>query len=346
MGVDNKEVEHESIYLGADAVHPEDMEADVILPGEPGYEAPEETGESAGEDGAGEEAVSPDPEVGAGEEAKEEADQEKEAEAEGAEPEQEEEPEVAPVKNQMIPKARLDKELRARRALEARVKELEQGQQTTPTQQQEPTTQEQQATQAVDLDTAELEKAFLEGDMTSFGKSLQSLLSSRDTQMREVIRAELQKEVPGQLQQNQQRQSFEAVRDELETQYEFLDPNSEHFDTTLVDTISNFTSSYVNQGYTPGEALQEAADKVLRIERPDLFKAEPVAPEKQEQVRKERMNIDKKLQAAKNQPPVVQSGDADSVDPLPDFESMSEAEFDKLTDEQLNQYLAKSRASR
>ena len=91
--------------------------------------------------------------------------------------------------------------------------------------------------------------------------------------------------------------------------------------------------------------MQEAAEKVLRIERPDLFKAAPPA-QKQEQVRKERMNIDKKLQAAKSQPPVVQSGEADTVDPLPDFENMSEDEFDRLDEKQLNDYLARSRARR
>ena len=234
MDLDNKDVEHESIYVGADAVHPEDREADVILPGEPGYQPPEETDESAGEDGQGKEAVPPD--AAAGEGGDETPPEEEEAQAEDAEPEQEDEPQVNQQK--MIPKARLDKELRARRALEARIKELEQG---APRQAPEQPAAQQQTTEVAELDIAELEKAFLEGDMSGFGKSLQALLSSRDNQMRDVIRAELQKEVPGQLQQNQQRQSFEAVRDELETQYEFLDPNSDQFDDALVDTISTFT---------------------------------------------------------------------------------------------------------
>ncbi len=58
MDPDNKDVEHESIYVGADAVHPEDREANVILPGEPGYQPPEETDESTGADGQSKEAVS------------------------------------------------------------------------------------------------------------------------------------------------------------------------------------------------------------------------------------------------------------------------------------------------
>lgn len=332
MTIESKEAEYESIFVGADAVHPEDNEADVILPGEPGYQPPDETGAGASERGQGEQGVSADAAAGADDA------QTSAQEGQGQEADQEEPPALNQQK--MIPKARLDKELRARRALEARIKELEQSAPAPVLEQ----TAAEPAVQVAEVDVAELERAFLEGDMAGFGQSLQSLFKSRDNQMRELIRAELQKEVPGHLQHNQQRQSFEAVRDELESQYDFLDPNSEHFDSALVDTISNFTSSYVNRGYTPGDALQEAAEKVLRVEKPDLFKEQ--ASDKQDQIRKERMNIDKKLQAANNQPPVVQSGEADNVDPLPDFENMSEAEFDRLDDKQLNDYLARSRARR
>ncbi len=362
----NRDVENENVYLGGDPVQPEDLEADVILPGEEGYQDPEP---NTAPDYENEPEPNTDPDSenepesrGEPEQNKEETNatpEKKEVEEENAEPEPQAEPQIEPepTKNQMIPKARLDKELRHRRALEAKIRELEQGQQPQP--QQVPAQQQEPAQapepQTPELDTSALEQAFLEGDMTSFGKSLQDLMASREAQIRESVRNEIQEvksQVPQEIQKTQAQQDFDTVRDELETQYEFLDPNSDQFDADIVETISGFLPGYVNKGYSAGEALREVADKVLRVERPELFqvKQEPQEPQqptaKQQEVRQQRMSLDKKLEAAKNQPPAVTGGDVQQQDPLPDFESMSEEDFDKLTEKQLDEYLRKSAASR
>ena len=333
----------DSVFLGADEVHPEDLEPDTPLFGEEGYEAPDAEAPETGGEPAPEseaEAVSED-EQGA---AKEKAEEPEQVEAEAA---AEEEPEEV-VTQRTIPKARLDKALRDKRAAENRIRELEEQLQTGQPQQTK--TQPEPAQQApAEQDPAEvqaLEQAFLEGDMAKFSE----LMARRDQRIQEAatrtVLESVQKQVPEQLTQNQVQQKFDKTRIELETQYAFLDPtNTEGFDQELVDTISDFTNSFVRRGYTPADALQEAAERVLKVEKPELFIETPKTTAKAQQVKTERLDIDQKMKLARQQPPEVQATEAE-VDSLPDFENMSEADFDKYSDAELDKILAKSRKGR
>ena len=349
-----EEATHDSIFVGADAQQPEDLEADEILPGEEGYQDPAAEPEAETEPEPQPD-PEPKPEDGGGEpepETPEEGSEAEETQEEDGEPEPEEQPQnLTP---QTIPKARLDKALRDKRQLEARIQQLEAAQQT-PT---EPQTQPQQEPKSDQPDNAEAEqkaflaalnKAFVDGDMNTLGKLMTEREEATKQQVRQEVLASVQKEVPQRVEQNQKEQAFNAVRVDLETKFEFLDPNSDTYDEGVVDTISTFIQSYVNQGYEPADALSEATDRVLRVEKPELFvepKAEKTTTaEKAEAVRKQRLNIDQKLKAAQQQPPAVESSDVDAI-PIPDFEEMSEAEFDKLSDKELDDYLKKIKAQR
>ena len=138
--------------------------------------------------------------------------------------------------------------------------------------------------------------------------------------------------------EQQRQERFNQAAAEVEETYSFLKEGEEGFDGELVDTINTFTNRYISAGYEPDDALRAATDKVLRIEKPELFVEKPAGePEKQQKVREQRMNIDKKIAAAEAQGPAVEKGQIESPPPL-DFANMSEAEFDQLTDKQLNEY--------
>ena len=287
----------------------------------------------------------PKPESGSSEpeaESKKEEEPEADPEPVAAESGSGSESESEVVESPTIPKARFDKVLRDKRALENR---LEQAEQQLVTQQQSTATPpEQQAEPPTDMvDQKEIAEALLDGDMDKYAE----LSAKREHQQAELVRRQVMQEVnntvPQQFVEQNRKASFDTVRQELETQYGFLDPNSDQYDQGIVDTVAGFARSYTEQGYTPADALSEAAEKVIRIEKPELFHVaqqsnETPTPQAQK-LKQERLNIDQKLKAAAAQPPATASSDIVG-DPIPDFTHMSDADFDKLTDAQLDEYMS------
>ena len=324
------------------AYTPVDEDPDYVpepSPEEMGLEAPEENSEPQ-EATPDQEPEPEEPEAEAGEgEGEPEGEPEGQPEGEAdpapvaaAEPEPEEH---EPVK---VPKARLDKVLRDKRALENRIELLEQqlNKPAAAPEQQPPVAEETPAAELVSHKA--IAEALLDGDMEKYVE----LSAKREEQLHQRTLEQVNTTVPAQVSEQQRRAAFDSVKDDLESTYDVLDPNSDNFDQELVNTVSGFACTYADRGYTPADALAEAAEKVLRVEKPELFQQAAPAPAtpnpKLEKLKKERMNIDKKLAAAQQQPPELVSGDV-KVDPVPDFENMAEEDFDKLSDTQLNQYM-------
>ncbi len=264
-----------------------------------------------------------------GEEEKEEAAQ-PEPEPVAAEPE----PEPEPV---TVPKARLDKALRDKRALEQRLQMLEQQQQ----QQQPPAGDDVSAPQQPS--NKDIAEALLDGDLDRYAE----LMEQRDVARDKQLLAQMQDSVPKEVSAQHQRADFERTRDALEERYPILDVNSDTFDAELTETVVDMALAYAGRGYSHAEALQMAADKVLRYEHPEYFQQAPAPVDpKVEKLRQERADMDRKLSAAAAQSPRTTSMEVDNPNTIPDFGSMSDEDFDKYTPAQIDEMMKRMREQR
>ena len=322
-------------------IKPEEMGAEpapIVEPQEPKADSNEPEQKPGKEVAEPEEQEKPKPEEG--------GEGEGEGEGEGGEgepaPKKEEpeadpagvaDPEPEPVK---VPKARLDKVLRDKRALENRIQQLE-SQQQAPQSDPQQALDPQQAPEMVDPKA--IAEALLDGDLDKYAE----LQAKRDDQIRQQVIQQAQAGISQEVSTQSKQASFDDVRLELESKYDFLDANSDQFDQGIVDTVTAFARSYVERGYTPADALTEASEKVIKIEKPELFQVAPAQTQgektdpKVEKLKQERLNIDKKLQAAAAQSPDITGGDVVG-EPIPDFGAMSDDDFDKLSDAQLEEY--------
>jgi len=249
---------------------------------------------------------------------------------------EEAEPEATAKKPITIPKERLDRELNRNRNLQ---KQLDEMKAQLEQQQAAPEKQEQSTAPATEVpDAQEMAQALLDGDGEKFSRLYQQSMQAVANNAREQALAQAKEVAPSVYSEQQRQERFNQAAAEVEETYSFLKEGEEGFDGELVDTINTFTNRYISAGYEPDDALRAATDKVLRIEKPELFVEKPAGePEKQQKVREQRMNIDKKIAAAEAQGPAVEKGQIESPPPL-DFANMSEAEFDQLTDKQLDEY--------
>lgn len=126
--------------------------------------------------------------------------------------------------------------------------------------------------------------------------------------------------------QSKIQREFEAVVHDLESKVDRFNPNSEAFDEALVGEVLELQRGLVNQGYTPGDALNRAARYVV----PDLDApaAEPAAPAPAPR----KTNVKQKVAASKQQPQPLSAGDNSSSggDGVINVDALTEAEFDAL----------------
>ncbi|GAA4647911.1 hypothetical protein GCM10023116_01730 [Kistimonas scapharcae] len=339
MGVENEEL-HADVFVGADDT-PEYTDEELTLPektfsdDEPADESGNDGGGDSHEEPAGSEETGDKP---ADDKPEDEADP---TPAEEAGESEEAEPEAAPKKPITIPKERLDRELNRNRNLQKQLDEMK-----AQLEQQQATPEKQATPEAPQLDIPDpkaMMDAFMAGDGDKFNEMYTKSMQAVAAAARDQALAQTKEAAPSVYTEQQRQQRFQQAAAEVEDAYPFLKEGEDGFDADLVDTVNTFTDRYIQSGYEPDDALRAATDKVLRIEKPELFVEKPAPqPEKQQQVREQRMNIDKKIAAAEAQGPAVEKGQIESPPPL-DFANMSEDEFDQLSDKQLDDYFAWSR---
>lgn len=128
-------------------------------------------------------------------------------------------------------------------------------------------------------------------------------------------------------------QELDAAAETIATRFPELDDfNEDAFDATLAAEVQAITRTYVQSKlYPPGEALTRAAEMVMQRERPDYFAsagtpaavpAKPPAPSTPPTAPK-----------AAVQPPGVPAQSVKA--PVFNIATMSEADFDRLTEDQL-----------
>lgn len=128
--------------------------------------------------------------------------------------------------------------------------------------------------------------------------------------------------------------AYNTMVKELETLDERFDPDSDDFDQSLLDDVSELVDGYEKGGMALTEALRKAVKLTLRE---DLFsKKRALAredkkrePEKKAAGKKP-TDVDKNLRTAKKQPPEEPGARREKSTELPDMETISEKDFDAL----------------
>lgn len=230
-------------------------------------------------------------------------------------------PQDAKPQEPRIPKNRFDEVNERRKKAEQRLAELE----GKNKQQQEPT---------VDFDFEAKEDAYMDAVLDG------------DKQEARNIRQEI-RQAEKQLYEQQMRQASTSTREEtkaelelqstineLQTQYPVFDGNSDNYDQNLTEEALELFEGFKAQKYDPATAMRRAVRYVARANQLDA-QGNPVetpAEEPKAQHKAEPEAGRKKVKRQAKQPP---QPDPRQVSDAPDPMSMSEDEFDKLSDQEL-----------
>jgi len=237
-------------------------------------------------------------------------------------------------KDIMIPKARFDQSRRQLDAAKRRIAELEARMQSAnPEQGQAPGTQQQADLndQMVQLQT-EINELILDG------KSAEAAAKQLELNQKliEYGRSVAQQEADQTVTKRTEQQAYDAAVDELEAKFEFFDATSDSFDAELVGKVQVFRDAYINQGYSPANAVLQAAEDVVKLHRPELL--EPPTPQPPVPTPAPRTTpVERNVQAAAAQPPAMggerttRAAQETSVNVM----ELTEAEFDNLTETEL-----------
>ena len=256
------------------------------------------------------------------------ADEEETSEDEEAPAETEED--SAPKKEPFIPKHRLDQEARKRRSLEAENAELRKAAAKAAAPAPVP---------AIDMDALKVDRAkvfelVLDGK-TAEASELQQSIDER------IIAASQPKEVDvsGEISAREMQVAFNSTVDKMEEAYPFLNPdNADIYDADLTDRIVAVRDAYQARNYTPADALEQAVDDMVRAYRPEvLSEAAPAAETPAPRTPKPR-DVKKQTARINKEPPNIGKAKAAEVeDGAIDIFSMSEEDFDKLSEKELAQ---------
>lgn len=256
---------------------------------------------------------------------------ETEAEAETEVEESEAEEVETSDKPDVVPTARLDKEVRRRKAeaeraaeLEKRLAELEgEGGQ-------------------VEIDLANDIKAFqdslLDGDTENSGQLLNSLITKAVQAGATSVLANLDTRVQAAAARSSQTMTVDEVVAEISSTYEVFNTQSENFDAGLTARANGLAQGYVHEGYDPATALERAAEDAIRMYRPDLIQVAPASgPSKKEVVQRQRREdaVQKRVETTNRQPPKLDTSSAGAQDNFVDPMSLSDKEFKALSEREL-----------
>jgi len=233
-----------------------------------------------------------------------------------------EEPEKPPHDGPYIPKTRFDEVNERRKAAEAKLRELEARAQAAD------------PAKAVDFDFKGKEKEYMDAVLDG---NTDKALSIRDE-----IRLAEQALFQQMTQKAEQTARTAAKQDikleqtiaELTAQYPVFDADHEGYDDDLTREALTFQRTFISEGYDPDKALRKAVAYVAKIHDLREAGAEP-APQGLQAAKAEtpaptQAQIDSKLRAANQQPPLNSTAGKDAPRNL-DIMQMSDEEFEALS---------------
>lgn len=262
-----------------------------------------------------------------------EAESEVQAQAAEVEPEGEpaQEPEPEPEQKTpplMIPKSRYD-------AVMARLKALE-------AQSQQPQQQPEPVEQAPDLDSqlAEIDAQIADAVKDGDGEKAAALMrQSRMLQM-EMMQQQLSQVQTTATTASRESIKYDALVDAVEQLLPEVNPdNADTYDDGLVMQISELKDAFERQGKSPSEALRRALNYVKPgWDQPPVAQEPSPSPVKETKPAPRQTDVRKNLDAAKSQPPRMDSGENSDVAGLKgkiDVFKLPDKDFESLTEEQL-----------
>ena len=267
--------------------------------------------------------------VAEAEEAEEEAAEEEpvaeEAEAavaEEAEPEPAQEPSVTK-DGKMVPKSRLDEVLAKQKALQKQLEDMKKAQEPPA-----------DAPEAYDFAAKEREymNLVLDGKEAEAVQLRQEIRTAEKTQLEFDMSQKMQQTVS----QNAQATALQAAANELEANFPVFDQNSAEYNADYTQEVIDLRDAFSVQGFDAVDALSKAANFVIKDhglaeEAPQQSTLTQSAAPVQDEVAKKRAEVNKKLNAAKSQPPELpgESSAARGEKAL-DISTMTEDEFNAL----------------
>jgi hypothetical protein len=230
-----------------------------------------------------------------------------------------------------IPKSRLDKEIARKKALQNQVEELQRR-----LQQQESGQPAQTAEFSFDPGDApkQMFDKVLEGDLDSANQLFATMLQDAVKAGVQTATQNIDSRVQDQVRTVTRAQTEQEVAEDLENTYDFFRSGSETYDQGLVDEVLAIRDGFIGRGYEPADAMRQAADYVVRVNRPDMLvqtqEEAPSAPQPVAQTRNPEA-VEKNIAAANQQPPTLPKSSQGTKPPaIVDINALSEDEFAAL----------------
>lgn len=242
-----------------------------------------------------------------------------------------------------IPKARLDREMAKRQALEQQLAELKAKQRV-----EEAVTEEDNTPVDVEIDEEAITKAL---DMNLDGKNSEAAqiivgqlkaavvagVSQGRTQMRKELEARTEAAVTqavGQVGAKNAEQEYSTAVTEIEEKYGVFNPDAETFDPDLANRALVMMNALSDDGLSPAEALREAADLTILRHRPELMREKASAPAKEATANAEKAR--KRNAAAASAQPTRSGGQGTAASDMAiNLDTLTDEEFDALPESTL-----------
>lgn len=199
------------------------------------------------------------------------------ADTDGDDGDDAEQPEPAPAKPEkspVIPKARLDQELRKRRAAEQRAQELADELTRIKQEQAEASRPKPLSGEEIKAKMAEANEALIGGDTARAAELQAELFAALAAPTQAPAPAPVERDLVGEV---EARLEFKQTLEEINARFPQLDENSESFDEELSQEAVDLQRSYINRGFTLAEATRKAAESVAKLHDLTDNKA-PAAP--------------------------------------------------------------------
>ena len=295
----------------------------------------------AGDDGGSDDADAPASDDDADGADDESGDADADGDDSGEPAESEEPAPTKPEKSPVIPKARLDQELRKRRVAEQRAQEL--------------------ATELAELRKAQLEAARpkpLSGDeiKAKMAEANEALIGGDTTRAAEIqaellaaLAAPAPLEAPGTpverdlVAEVEARIEFKHTLERVNERFPELDENSEHFNEELSQEAVDLQRVYIERGYTLADATRKAAEGVAKLHDLQDRVAKPAADPKVVATQaRQRQKTQQKIEKAVAAPPSLTGRVDDGKDVAFDVYKASEDELMALPQAALDRLLGNS----
>lgn len=219
-------------------------------------------------------------------------------------------------KEPMIPKSRFDEVLQKQRALQKKLEEATNPQQTY--------------TEAPKYEFEAKEIEYQELILNGHPKKAAELRAEIRNAERDQMMFEVQNKMGQTVQQSTEVIDLQNKAKELATKYPQLDETHANFDEGLTQEVLDLRDAFVVQGYTGAQSLDKAVKYVMSPY--DKPAADPV--QKKVAQKQKVANTNKKLEAAESQPPTMKTG-KQKAEKKVDISLLSADEFEALPDETL-----------